>query len=94
MAIIAFIEKSIIDFIKKLDIHFKIKNLGFIKDYLNIDIHYNHDYLLQLSQENYIIKIIDKFGFKNANRVLMLINVKTKLEPNLLTANKKLIKLF
>jgi hypothetical protein len=70
-------------FIKSIKVHFKIKELRLIKDYLGLNIDYNPkvDYL-KLYQIKYINKLFIKFGFKNIKIYNTPIDFNIKLEFN------------
>ena len=88
--------KNIINiFINNIKKHFKIKNLGFIKDYLEIDIKYQpKDNYIKLLQKRYINKLLIKYNIKDYNLIYTFIDPKIKLKPNKELAIKKQIKWF
>jgi Reverse transcriptase (RNA-dependent DNA polymerase) len=81
LAILAPSEVIFNDFIKSIKKDFKIKNLGIIKDYLEINFNFNKDFI-KLSQANYINKVLNKYNLQDAKIKSTLINSYIKLEPN------------
>jgi hypothetical protein len=83
------------EFIISIKIYFDIKDLGPIKDYLDIEVNYNiKNKRMKLHQTKYINKIFNKFKFDNINPIKLFIDFITKYKPNLGQTNKKDIKLF
>jgi hypothetical protein len=82
-------------FIKDIKKHFKIKELGLIKDYLRVEIDYKPDQgYMKLYMAKYINKKLDKFGFNDLNPVSTPMDPKIKLEPNKDQATTKNIKYY
>jgi hypothetical protein len=95
LAVIGPNENVIKTFINNIEKHFKVKNLGPIKDYLGIDVYYNpKDNYMKLSQEKYINKLLIKYNLEDCNPSYTPMDPKVKLEPNKETATKQQVKWF
>ena len=74
---------TIKSFIKELKKYFKLKDLGFIKDYLDIEIDYNlNKGTLKLNQTKYLNKVLERFNISNKNPKYTSLKANIKLEPN------------
>jgi hypothetical protein len=78
------------EFITLIKTYFNIKDLGFIKDYLDIKINYDiKNKWIKLYQNKYINKMFNKFKFDNINPIKSSIDSTAKFEPNPGQINKK-----
>ena len=95
LAIISPKTEEISLFIKELKNHFNIKELGFIKDYLGVEIDYNmKEGHLKFNQIKYINKILNKY-FKEKNKKILKyipLNLNIKLKFNINIVNIENIK--
>ena len=83
IAIIAPTTSDVDSFIKELEQHIRIKNLGPIKDYLGVDIDYDlQKGTLKMSLKKYINKAFNKFKILDYKDVATPMDPKTKMEPN------------
>jgi Reverse transcriptase (RNA-dependent DNA polymerase)/gag-polypeptide of LTR copia-type/Integrase core domain len=95
LAIIAPDQATIKNFILRLKKHFKLKDLGLIKDYLGVEIDYDYDKgTLKLSQTKYLNKVLERFNISNKNPKYTPIKATIKLEPNKEQAKGTEIKWF
>ena len=95
LAVIGPNENIINTFINNIKKHFKVKNLGLIKDYLGIDIKYQpKQNYMKLLQKRYINKLLIKYNIEDYNPAYTPIDPKIKLEPNKELATKEQIKWF
>jgi hypothetical protein len=75
--------ESIKSFIKELEKHFKLKDLGLIKDYLGISVDYDLKRgQMKLSQEAYIDKMLARFDMTSCKPKNIPLDPKIRLEPN------------
>jgi len=82
-------------FIKNIKKYFKFKELGLIKDYLNIEIDYKPEKgYIKLYIIKYINKLLNKFKFNNLNLVFIPIEIKIKLKSNLKQISTKNINYY
>ena len=71
------------DFIKSISQDFKIKNLGIIRDYLDIDINFNiNKEFIKLSQTTYINKVLNKYNLQDIKIKFIFMDSYIKLELN------------
>jgi len=83
LAIINPIKEIYNSFIKNIKKYFKLKELGLIKDYLDVKIDYKPEKkYIKLYIAKYINKLLNKFKFNNLNLVFIPIETKIKLEFN------------
>ena len=95
LAIIGPSIEAIQSFIKEIKNHFKIKDLGLIKDYLSIQLDYKPEQgYLKLYMGKYITKILERFNFSNINPSQTPMDANIKLEPNKEQAKPETIKYF
>lgn len=74
---------------------FKIKDLGNVTKFLNIDINYDHDKRpLKLSQQDYIESALQELNLENCNPMLTPMEAGVKLKTSCLRYNFKYINTY